>query len=69
MPIVEEALPESCNVTDEDDIDSKVGSSEFVGNTVLVLGMLLGIFIVHVFVVSAVEAYWMAEVWSLNWNN
>lgn len=40
----------------------EIGASVFVGNTVLVVGILLGTFLLHVAVVSGVEAYWLAKV-------
>lgn len=41
---------------------SGLGFPVFVGNVVLVVGILLSIFLLHVMLVSAVEAYWMAKV-------
>lgn len=40
----------------------EIGASVFVGNAVLVVGILLATFLVHVAVVSGVEAYWLAKV-------
>ena len=40
----------------------EIGASVFVGNAVLVVGILLGTFLLHVAIVSGVEAYWLAEV-------
>ncbi|CAM9250711.1 unnamed protein product [Hapterophycus canaliculatus] len=37
-------------------------SMVFMGNFVLFVGLLLGIFFIHVFLASAVEAYWLAKV-------
>lgn len=34
----------------------------FLGNLLLIAGLLLGIFLVHVAVISAVEASWLAKV-------
>lgn len=43
---------------DETQLDDDV----FLGNTALVLGILLAIFLVHVTIISVVEAYWLAQV-------
>lgn len=40
----------------------EIGASVFVGNTVLVGGILLGTFLLHVAIVSGVEAYWLGKV-------
>lgn len=53
-----EEIESSCTLESENDM----GSVVFVGNLVLVLAILLGIFLVHVMVVSAVEAYWLSKV-------
>lgn len=34
----------------------------FVGNLVLVVGILLGMFLLHIVVVSGVEAFWLTKV-------
>lgn len=47
---------------DEADDDAVLSADVFYGNTALVLGLLVAIFVVHVAVVSMVEAYWLAEV-------
>lgn len=39
-----------------------LGARVFLGNLSLVVGILSGIFLVHVFVVSGFEAYWLSEV-------
>lgn len=39
-----------------------IGSLVFVGNLILVVGILLGVFLLHVAVVSGVEAYWLTKV-------
>lgn len=39
-----------------------IGALVFVGNLILVVGILLGVFLLHVAVVSGVEAYWLAKV-------
>lgn len=51
--------PDSCEVEDD---ATQLDDEVFLGNTALVLGILLGIFLVHVTVISAVEAYWLAQV-------
>lgn len=58
----EEILPESCEAEDDNETDSSVGRSVYIGNTLLTFGILLGIFTFHILVISAVEAYWLAEV-------
>lgn len=47
---------------DSTDHDSKTTSSAFVGNLVLVVGIIFGIFVVHITVISAVEALWISKV-------
>ena len=39
-----------------------IGALVFVGNLILVVGILLGVFLLHVAVVSGVEAYWLTKV-------
>lgn len=39
-----------------------IGAMVFVGNLALVVGILVGIFLVHVAVISGVEAYWLTKV-------
>lgn len=51
--------PDSCVMEDP---EAQMDDGVFFGNTSLVFGILLGIFLVHVTVVSAVEAYWLAQV-------
>lgn len=60
-----ESLPESCDVDGSADDDSSVDGQVFVGNTVLVVGILFAIFFFHVAIISAVEAYWLAQVRSI----
>lgn len=63
LPVFSGPLAESCDFSDSDaSDDSSVGGSVFVGNTVLVLGLLLVVLFVHVVIISAVEAYWLAQV-------
>lgn len=57
-----EAIAESWDIADESTDDGSVGGSVFVGNTLLVIGLLFVIFALHIIVVSAVEAYWLTEV-------
>ncbi|CAM9165411.1 unnamed protein product, partial [Laminaria digitata] len=62
LPVFSGPLAESCDFSDSDaSDDSSVGGSVFVGNTVLVLGLLLVVLFVHVVIISAVEAYWLAQ--------
>lgn len=56
------ALTPTSSDCEETDDDARLTEDEFYGNTALVLGLLLGIFVVHVAVVSMVEAYWLAQV-------
>lgn len=59
LPMPTSMTPDSCEVGDSETLmDDEV----FFGNSALVFGTLLGIFLVHVVVISAVEAYWLAEV-------
>lgn len=44
------------------DYDSKIRSSVFLGNLLLIVGILVGIFVVHIAVISAVEALWLSKV-------
>lgn len=60
-----QSLPESCDVDGSGDDDSSVNGQVFIGNTVLVVGILFAIFFFHVAVISAVEAYWLAQVRSI----
>ena len=41
---------------------SKISSFVFMGNFLLFLALLAGIFLIHVAVASGVEAYWIAKV-------
>lgn len=41
---------------------SDIGASVFVGNAMLVGGILVGLFLFHVAIVSGAEAYWLAKV-------
>lgn len=41
---------------------SEISSTVFMGNFVLFAGLLTGIFLVHVGLASAVEAYWLTQV-------
>ena len=67
LPVFSEPLAESCDFADGDaSDDSSIGGSVFVGNTVLVLGLLLVVLFVHVTIISAVEAYWLAQVWLIH---
>ena len=43
---------------------NEISSFVFMGNFLLFLALLAGIFIVHVAVASGVEAYWIAKVWT-----
>lgn len=49
-----------CTFSEAD--DGNIGMLVFIGNLVLVVGALLGVFILHIASVSAVEAYWLAKV-------
>eukprot|EP00903_Cladosiphon_okamuranus_P006435 g6296.t1 len=40
---------------------SEIGASVFVGNLVLVLGILVGVFVLHILIVSGVEAHWLTK--------
>lgn len=51
--------PDSCEIADAQDL---IDEGVFFGNTTLVLAILIGIFLIHVGAVSAVEAYWLAQV-------
>ena len=51
--------PEECAYDAE---ASELGPSVFVGNLVLVVGILLGVFLLHILVVSGVEALWLTKV-------
>lgn len=42
--------------------DALMDDAVFFGNTALVFGVLVAIFVVHVAIISAVEAYWLAQV-------
>ena len=50
--------PDSCEVADA---EALMDDSVFFGNTALVFGALVAIFVAHVAVISAVEAYWLAQ--------
>ena len=41
---------------------SELGALVFVGNLILVVGILLGVFLLHIVLVSGVEAYWLTKV-------
>lgn len=41
---------------------SKIGETVFIGNFVLFVGILLAIFLLHVWLTSGVEAYWLTKV-------
>lgn len=41
---------------------SDLGAPVFVGNVALVVGVLLGIFLLHIAVISGVEAHWLTRV-------
>ena len=41
---------------------SELSALVFVGNLVLVVGILLGVFLLHILVVSGVEALWLTKV-------
>lgn len=41
---------------------SDIGMLVFIGNLVLVVGILLGVFFLHIAVVSAIEACWLVKV-------
>lgn len=43
----------------------EIGASVFVGNTALVVGILFSTFLLHVAVVSGVEALWLIKVMCL----
>ena len=63
MPIFSERFGGFCDFADGDAFGaSSVGGDVFVGNTVLVLGLLLVVLFVHVMIISAVEGYWLAQV-------
>lgn len=40
---------------------ANIGGPVFVGNIVLVVGILLSLFLLHVVVISGVEAYWLTK--------
>ncbi len=44
------------------DAGGDLGALVFVGNLLLVVGILLGIFLLHVLIVSGVEAFWLTKV-------
>lgn len=50
----------ACNFEDEE--GGMINVPIFVGNLISVVGLLLIIFLVHVLVVSGVEAYWLSKV-------
>ncbi|CAM9819079.1 unnamed protein product, partial [Ectocarpus sp. 8 AP-2014] len=58
LPMPSSFTPDSCEIADAQDL---IDEGVFFGNTTLVLAILLGIFLVHVGAVSAVEAYWLAQ--------
>lgn len=41
---------------------SEIGALVFVGNLVLVVGILLGVLVLHIVIVSGVEALWLTKV-------
>lgn len=41
---------------------SEIGAVVFIGNLLLFAGILLAIFLLHVFLASGVEAYWLEKV-------
>lgn len=51
-------LDSSCHL----DTEAEMGGAVFAGNLLLVMAILLGIFLLHVVVVSAIEAYWLSKV-------
>ncbi|CAB1113690.1 unnamed protein product [Ectocarpus sp. CCAP 1310/34] len=58
LPMPSSLSPNSCEIADAQDL---IDEGVFFGNTTLVLAILLGIFLIHVGAVSAVEAYWLAQ--------
>lgn len=42
--------------------ESELGVSVFVGNLALVVGILLAVFLLHILIVSGVEAFWLTQV-------
>ncbi|CAM9339220.1 unnamed protein product, partial [Scytosiphon promiscuus] len=60
LPIPADLSPASSDCEEADD-DALMTEEVFYGNTALVLGLLVAIFVVHVAVVSIVEAYWLAQ--------
>lgn len=56
---VEDAVPDSCTI---EDAPSKLSVLVFVGNILLVAGVLLAILLVHIAVISGIEAYWLVKV-------
>ncbi|CBJ28116.1 hypothetical protein Esi_0092_0020 [Ectocarpus siliculosus] len=58
LPMPSSLTPDSCEIADAQDL---IDEGVFFGNTTLVLAILLGIFLIHVGAVSAVEAYWLAQ--------
>jgi len=54
--------------TERDDapsLTSEISSFVFMGNFLLFLALLVGIFLLHVAVASGVEAYWITKVWKV----
>lgn len=51
--------PESCVIADAE--DALMDDGILFGNTALVFGILVAIFVAHVAIISAVEAYWLAQ--------
>ncbi|CAM9252509.1 unnamed protein product, partial [Hapterophycus canaliculatus] len=60
LPMPADLAPTSSGCEEEDE-EGLMSEEVFYGNTVLVLGLLLAIFVVHVAAVSMVEAYWLAQ--------
>lgn len=58
LPLSSSLIPESCAIADP---EALMDDGVFLGNTAFVFGILVAIFLVHVAVISAVEAYWLAQ--------
>lgn len=58
-PVAEDLASEECAF---DAGAGEIGALVFVGNLILVVGTLLGVFLLHVAVISGVEALWLTKV-------
>lgn len=59
VPLDPPGLEDTCNFSMT---DGDLGPLIFVGNIILVIGILAGILLLHIAVVSGVEAYWLWKV-------